>query len=268
MATIRQAPGPEDHYTMVPNAIARSSLTPKAKAVYLYLRSHREGWTITTERVGKEIGMSRETVGKAVQELMDSGYIIRKQKHREGGLFGDAEYTVLSYPTDVEKSDNGQSTVVDFTDDGSTDDGFSDNIRRPIPKKTNLQEDQPPVGPPEGDAPTDDPGTQQQSGSSSSRKKQKRRLTDDWTPKPGLMEELAAECPTIDQDHQLNLFRDHYIAKDQTSTDWNRNYRNWIRREAKWQKQRNTPSQRPSKFDQIMQAGQSLHTTDQKEITW
>lgn len=268
MATIRHAPGPEDHYTMVPNQIARSTLTPKSKAVYLYLRSHREGWTITTERVGKAIGMSRETVGKAVQELMDVGYIIREQKHREGGLFGDAEYTVLSYPTDVGKTDNGPSTVVDFTDDGFTDDGFSDNIRRPIPKKTNLQEDQPPVGPPEGDTPTSDPGTQKQPGSSSSRRKPKRRLSEEWTPRDDVRQQMDDECPNVDQEHELNQFRDHFIAKDQTSTDWNLNYRRWIRQANKWNRGDGSAA-KPSKFDQIMHAGQGLHhTTEQKEITW
>ncbi|MEY8565165.1 helix-turn-helix domain-containing protein [Corynebacteriaceae bacterium 7-707] len=123
-----------------------------------------------------------------------------------------------------------------------------------------------PCSPPEGDAVKKDPGTKQRPGSSSSRKKPKRRLAEDWTPRDDIRQQLADECPDVDQDHELNQFRDHFIAKDQTSTDWNLNYRRWIRTE---QKRYRGPRRGggPTKFDQIMQAGMSLHG-DQKEISW
>ena len=99
------------------------------------------------------------------------------------------------------------------------------------------------------------------------KKKPRRRLTDDWEPRPDIREALAVECPTVDQDHELNLFRDHYIAKDQTSTDWNRNYRSWIRRAKGWQE---TKTAKPQKADSIKNTllGMFDNPQEGKQLEW
>ena len=59
MAVIRHGPAPEDHYSMVSNELARDpNISLQAKGIYLYLRSHREGWAMSTERIGDgRVGM-------------------------------------------------------------------------------------------------------------------------------------------------------------------------------------------------------------------
>ena len=124
-----------------------------------------------------------------------------------------------------------------------------------------------PCSPPEGDAPKTDPAASKTAGSTSSRKKPRRRLTDDWEPRPDIRESLAVECPTVDQDHELNLFRDHFIAKDQTSTDWNRNYRSWIRRAKGWQTAKTV---KPQKADSIKNTllGMFDNPQEGKQLEW
>lgn len=152
MARIVQDSGPEDHYTMVPNEIARSSsIPPRAKVVYIFIRSHRDGWELTSDRIAKSLGMSPTTVKAALRDLEAHGYLTRKQVHGEGGVFANVEYTVHSAPaTGVQNL--SPATVVQKTAGGKTDSGKSDPHKKTIPsKKTNLEEDQPPCSPPQGD---------------------------------------------------------------------------------------------------------------------
>ena len=92
MAVIRHGPAPEDHYSMVSNELARDpSISLQAKGIYLYLRSHREGWAMSTERIGEALGVHRNTVGKYVTELSDAGYLIKDQAKDEFGKFAGSE---------------------------------------------------------------------------------------------------------------------------------------------------------------------------------
>ena len=151
MATIKQGPAPEDHYAMIPNAFARSSTIPaRAKTVYLYIRSHRTGWSLSTDRIADALGMSPTTVKAAIRDLEQAGWVTRTQVHGDGGTFGNCEYTVHSMPVD-RGTDSVPRTVVQKTAGGLTDDGKSDPHKKTIPsKKTKREEDQPPVVPQRG----------------------------------------------------------------------------------------------------------------------
>ena len=164
MATIKQGPAPEDHYTLIPNSLSRSpDLTSRAKVVYIYLKSHRDGWNITTERVAEALGMSKETVVKAIQDLVDAGYVRREKIRGDGGTYSGWEYEVLSWPTTtVGKTDHGKSPWSENPDVGESGPHKKTNSF----KKTNGEEDQPPVVPQRGTAPgagvariEDHPGT-------------------------------------------------------------------------------------------------------------
>lgn len=65
------------------------------------------------------------------------------------------------------------------------------------------------------------------------RKKPRHQMPEDWEPRPDVREQMTDECPDVDQDYELLQIRDCFIAKGQTSTDWNCNYRRWIREEQK-----------------------------------
>ena len=109
MAIIRHGPAPEDHYSLVPNSLARSSdLTLQAKGLYVYLRSHREGWEMSTERIAQALGVSRDTIAKYVQELENAGYLERGQIQTGDGKFSSAVYTLHVQPL-PKKPDNGKN---------------------------------------------------------------------------------------------------------------------------------------------------------------
>ena len=68
MAVFRHGPKIEDHYSQIPNDLARSpDISLAAKGLYTYLSSHREGWAMSTERVGEALGVHRNTIAKYVK---------------------------------------------------------------------------------------------------------------------------------------------------------------------------------------------------------
>jgi hypothetical protein len=68
-------------------------------------------------------------------------------------------------------------------------------------------------------------------------------LPDDWSPAPEVVAQMRAEQPHIDQDTELNKFRDHWhsTTKNAMKRDWNAAYRNWIRNAAKWTPHNSSP---------------------------
>lgn len=142
MAIIKQGPRPEDHYTLIPNSLSRNpDIPPRAKAVYLYLRSHSDGWKITTARVAENIGMGKDAVGEALKDLVHFGYIRRCRVRTDGGTFGGWEYEVLSIPITVSgKTDHGKTPYPENTDVGKTRTHKKTNSF----KKNKLKEEQNP----------------------------------------------------------------------------------------------------------------------------
>lgn len=139
MAIISHGPAPEDHYSLVSNDLARDpGISLQAKGLYLYLRSHREGWSMSTERIADALGIHRNTVSKYVQELERSGFLVRDYSHSESGTFDGMKYVLLSQPLH-KNTDNGVLPRAVFT-------GRGENVQH---KKTNsfkktkpLKEDQ------------------------------------------------------------------------------------------------------------------------------
>lgn len=73
------------HYTPISNQFLRAKVPASAFRVACYMLSHREGWQLTFEQIGKSIGMNRETVGNAVKKLEELGYAIRIDLPRDQG---------------------------------------------------------------------------------------------------------------------------------------------------------------------------------------
>jgi hypothetical protein len=64
------------------------------------------------------------------------------------------------------------------------------------------------------------------------------RLPTGWTPTGELIEQMRAECPTVNLEAEHRKFTDHYRAKtgrDAAKLDWPAAWRNWIRRAADMQ---------------------------------
>lgn len=110
MAIFRQGPNPEDSFTMVANAVFQDPNIPvEAKGIYGFMRSHRDGWVMTTERIGKANGISKNRAAKYINVLIDLGYIVRNQAN-ENGRFGGVEYIILSTPRTQNRDTVAEST--------------------------------------------------------------------------------------------------------------------------------------------------------------
>ena len=99
MATIRHGPELETEFLKVANEIARNpGITPTAKAVYLTLKSHREGWRIDKQQIANDTNLSVNTVAKALRQLEDKRLIRRDQLPGEKGKRGEYIYTINAQP--------------------------------------------------------------------------------------------------------------------------------------------------------------------------
>ena len=138
MSRIFQGPRPEDDFTLIPNSVSRSTDLPaRAKAVYIFMRSHRDGWNITSTSVAHALGMNKETVANAINDLIESGHMRRIEKRSENGTFAGWDYEILSGRATVSgKSGRGDFTVSGFTGTGLAGTGKSGRIRRLYSKKT------------------------------------------------------------------------------------------------------------------------------------
>ena len=138
MSQIFQGPGPEDDFTLIPNSISRSTELPtRAKAVYIFMRSHRDGWNITTTSVAHALGMNKDTVAKAINDLIESGHMRRIEKRAESGRFAGWDYEVLSgYFPVSEEFGSGDLAGSGKPASGKPASGNSGRIRRLYSKKT------------------------------------------------------------------------------------------------------------------------------------
>ena len=197
MAIIRHGPAPEDHYSLVSNELARDpSISLQAKGLYLYLRSHREGWSMSTERIGEALGIHRNTVSKYVQELEAAGFLVRDYSHSGKGTFDGMEYTILSEPLH-KNTDNGVLPRAVFT-------GRGESVQH---KKTNSFKK-----------------------TSSSKKTKTPALSNDWRPTADQWSKLKEKHEGKDIEVELEKFRDWHIEKKSQYKDWNRAFDNWLKR--------------------------------------
>lgn len=99
MSRVRNHPGPEEKFFLLADQFARDpNVTPRAARVYIYLRSHRSGWETNVRRIGTAIGMGKNSVAAAIQELVDLGYVEREQLRDEQGRVGEMEYITYAAP--------------------------------------------------------------------------------------------------------------------------------------------------------------------------
>ena len=85
----------QSYYTIVSNDVLKDpSLSARAKGLYAYLLSNREGFVIYKKEVVKHFKEGRDAIYKAFDELVDAGWIAVEYK-RDKGKFGGSDYTVI-----------------------------------------------------------------------------------------------------------------------------------------------------------------------------
>lgn len=137
MATFRVERTPSQFATINKTFIYDSELSFKAKGIMTYLLSRPDDWEIYTTEIEKHAQDKKDSVASGIKELIEKGYIERKQK-RSGGKFGGYDYSVYEKPkgrivTAEEKpqrfnrngkSENGKS---DTTNNNSTKNDLTNN---------------------------------------------------------------------------------------------------------------------------------------------
>ena len=231
MAVIRHGPAPEDHYSMVSNELARDpNISLQAKGIYLYLRSHREGWAMSTERIGEALGVHRNTVGKYVTELSEAGYLIKDQAKDELGKFAGSDYVLMSSPV-AQKSGNGQpctnSRAAGFTGSG---DIVQHKKTNSFKKNNDLKEEQ---------------------GAS--------RISEDFYPKN--FDALSKKYPSLDLDSVLEEFKTYWLSNTTAKAkkkDWDRTFAVWCSRQKSKKMTREQKSEQMRKWkEEILAESQS-----------
>lgn len=129
MTTVTRMHRPNTHFTQISNEFLRAEIPTAAFRVACFILSHEAGYLLTQERVARAVGLSRNTVASALQDLERLGYLITQPERDERGHklgshlllsdvgFSDAERASLSAKTAhrVEDSEGEECTKFEQT---------------------------------------------------------------------------------------------------------------------------------------------------------
>ena len=103
----------KDNFTIIPNDIIRNKkLSDRARFLFCYMASMPDEWKFYQGVMAKELGYTKDTLRKYIEELLQTGYLNREQR-RETGKFDSYDYTLNFSPcmenTDTVKTRNGKN---------------------------------------------------------------------------------------------------------------------------------------------------------------
>jgi hypothetical protein len=94
----------KDNFTIIPNNIIRNkSLSDRARFIFCYMASMPDDWKFYQGVMAKELGYTKDTLRKYIEELLETGYLDREQR-REIGKFDSYDYT-LNFSPCTKKAD-------------------------------------------------------------------------------------------------------------------------------------------------------------------
>jgi hypothetical protein len=108
-AGIRRYNRPTRGYVTVDNSFARSTYTPRAVKVGLFVLSHMDGRVLTQEFIARTLDLSVRTVAEALKDLEGYGLLVRVEERDERGYRSGTEMNISDIPfTDEERAELGQ----------------------------------------------------------------------------------------------------------------------------------------------------------------
>jgi DnaD/phage-associated family protein len=126
MATFRTIKESGDFVIVHKTFVFDERLSAKAKGILLYFLSRPDDWQIYTSEVVKHMSDGQKSINNGIKELIECGYVHRKQKRSESGVFNGYEYLVYEKPTEMPLSENGK-TENGLSENGKTENGLSEN---------------------------------------------------------------------------------------------------------------------------------------------
>jgi hypothetical protein len=128
-------------FTQIPNDLIRNSnISDRARFLYCYMSSMSEDWQFYQSKMAKDLGYSKDTLRKYLDELVSTGYLKRTQKRSELGRFDSYDYVIDFIP-------NPDLTVSEKTRHGEFPSRKNPSLKKnkfkeeQIIKNINLQED-------------------------------------------------------------------------------------------------------------------------------
>ena len=231
MAVFRRGTKISDHYSQTPNDLARNpDISLAAKGLYVYLSSHREGWAMSTERVGEALGVHRNTIAKYVKELEKSGYLEKELVKDEFGKYSGVEYIIHEMPLHKNSATDGHCTKTRRPVKAGSGESVQHKKTNSYKKNNDLKEEQ---------------------GAS--------RISDDFYPKN--FDALAKKHPSLDLDSVLEEFKTYWLSNTTAKAkkkDWDRTFAVWCSRQKPKRMTREQKSEQMRKWkEEILAESQS-----------
>ena len=96
------------NFTIIPNDIIRDkNISDRARFIFCYMASMPDDWKFYQGAMAKELGYTKDTLRKYIDELLTTGYLHREQR-REEGKFDSYDYT-LNFTPSGKKADTVKS---------------------------------------------------------------------------------------------------------------------------------------------------------------
>lgn len=101
------------NFTIIPNDVIRNkNISDRARFIFCYMASMPEDWKFYQGAMAKELGYTKDTLRKYIEELLETGYLYREQR-REEGKFDSYDYTLNFTPSgkkaDTVKNGDGKN---------------------------------------------------------------------------------------------------------------------------------------------------------------
>lgn len=102
----------KENFTTIPNSVIRNkAISDRARFLFCYMASMPDDWQFYQSVMAKELGYTKDTLRKYMDELISTGYLMREQR-REKGKFDSYDYTINFLPcmekTDTVKNGSGK----------------------------------------------------------------------------------------------------------------------------------------------------------------
>ncbi|MGI5144198.1 hypothetical protein [Streptomyces sp. CA-106110] len=129
-AGVRRGAMAADQFTQIANGLFRDSrLSFKAKGIFGYVSTHRDGWQVTLAHLVAVGPDGREAVRASLKELERYGYLIRERLRRANGTLGEVVYSITDRPATLDVALLEATSTLTIEDDAV---GFGAGIRRGV----------------------------------------------------------------------------------------------------------------------------------------
>jgi len=135
----------QNNFTQVTNNVLLDArLSGKAFKLYSYMVFRigtSPNWQFNEKEILKHFSEGRDALRNAFKELIDAGWLKRRQMRNKNGTLGQKEYEIFSEPaeTDLEPSPENPSTDKPSADKPSTDKPSYNNIYNTNKEKNNKE---------------------------------------------------------------------------------------------------------------------------------